>query len=486
MAERPSDLFALVDGADRVIQPASRFGWVVNAMPALVLVAALALAVWLPPGIPLQARAALFAFGTAAILWTLTSLESAYVALGSALFLVLSRAIDQSALLGALKSDVVWLMIGTFVVGRAFEATGLSARLSGLIGHGRTTVGGMTWRLAFGLIPLTFVIPSTSGRAAVLQPLFRTLVAAVGDRRITRALALLIPSVLLVSTISSLVGAGSHLIANDILERLTGERIGFARWVLWGLPFGLCASVATAFVVSRTFLNAGERARPIQLPQTRRRPLSSAEWRAAAITGGMVGLWATEGLHPLGIAVVAVLGGFLLTTPGVGVISWKDGLKAVSWNLVLFMGTALVLGEALISTGAASWLIGRMIDASGLKEGGSDLVALLGLAFVSLTSHLYFASHSARAAALLPPLLYLASSIGLKPVAVMFITTVGANYCLTFPFSSKALLLFQESGGEPTCSASDLLMLSAVMIPVHALMIVGFYYLYWSHVGLSL
>ena len=92
------------------------------------------------------------------------------------------------------------------------------------------------------LLPLTLLIPSTSGRAAVAVPLFRSLSDAAGDARITRALALLMPTVILVATVSTLIGAGSHLVANDLLKQIAGRRISFAQWLLWGLPFGAAAA----------------------------------------------------------------------------------------------------------------------------------------------------------------------------------------------------------------------------------------------------
>jgi di/tricarboxylate transporter len=93
-------------------------------------------------------------------------------------------------------------------------------------------------------------------------------------------------------------------------------------------------------------------------------------------------------------------------------------------------------------------------------------------------------SHAARAAALIPPLLYLAGPIGLDAVAVMFIATVGMNYCLTFPVSSKALIVFHEI--DDGFHRTDLLRLSAILIIVHIVLIVAFYYGYWQWVGLAL
>jgi hypothetical protein len=84
-----------------------------------------------------------------------------------------------------------------------------------------------------------------------------------------------------------------------------------------------------------------------------------------------------------------------------------------------------------------------------------------------------------------PPLLYAAGSLGLNPTAVMFIGTVGMNYCLTFPVSSKALLMFYGLDERPFDSA-DLLRLSAVLLPANAGLIVVFYYGYWQWIGLAL
>ena len=494
MTQTRGSLWDPVDTALRA-PPPQRFRWVPGAIPVVVLISALGLAVMLPETLERPAQLALFAFGAAAILWTLTAINAAYVALGAVLLLALGGAIEQEDLFETLESDVIWLMIGAFILGAAVQTSGLAGRFTGLVAARCRTVGGMMWLVAVMLIPLAFLIPSTSGRAAVSLPLFRSLAEAAADRRVTRALALLIPTVILVSTISSLVGAGSHLIANDLLSEMLDETldddvgeqtgIGFGQWLLYGLPFGVAASLLSAFVIGRMFLDRSERRMLLSVAASRPMPLSAKEVQTLGVAAGMVALWLTERLHGLQIATVSVLGGFILTLPGTGVLAWKEGLKAVSWNLIFFVGAALTLGEALIETGAAPWLINRIFETSGITQGGSTLLTLTALTVISLTSHIYLTSHAARTAALIPPLLYLAGALDVNAVAIMFIATVGIDYCLTFPVSSKALLMYQELDRE-TWVPADLLRLSAVLMPVHALLMIAFYYAYWRHVGLSL
>lgn len=469
--------------------PSRGFAWVAKSAFPLALSVVAAVLVALPGGLSWSARVSLFCFVLAAILWSTTGLNAAFVALTMSLLLVVAGGAKQEALFDALGSDVIWLMIGAFVLGGAVEQSGLAARLTGAVVATRDgkprTFGSICWLLTFLLLPLSFLIPSTSGRGAVVLPLFKSVSAAANNPKVTRALALLIPCIILVSTCSTLVGAGSHLIANDLLDKIAGKRISFLQWAVWGVPFGVVASAITCLAIQLLFVSPQNRAITIKLKAEPRKSLSRDEKYILAVLAAMVLLWLTESRHGFEIATVTVGGALLLTLPHWGVISWKDGLKAVSWNLIVFVGAALVLGRALIDTKVASWIIGLMFDASGLSGGDSRFVILAALAFLSLTTHIYMTSHDARAVALIPALLYLGKSLKLDPVAVTFIATVGLDYCLTFPVSSKALLMFLELE-EETFAPGDLLKLSALLIPVHLALMMGFYYAFWQFVGLKL
>ena len=465
--------------------PKRRFRWVVDAVLPLSLTVIAAIGIALPPSLPTPARLALFAFILAAILWSTTSISADYIALFAMMLLVLAGGSPQEQLFDALASDVIWLMIGAFILGGAVQKTGLAARLTQMVVSRAGTVRSIFWLLTTVLIPMSFLIPSTSGRAAVSIPIFRSLADAADDRRIIRALAILMPTIILVSTIVALVGAGSHLIANDLLNQIAQQRISFTQWAMYGLPFGIAASYASCWVIMRLFLDKGRLDRRLQIPKMKQKPLSRAEWTTLIVVGVMISLWLTESWHGLEIATVSVAGALVLTLPGIGVLKWKEGLKSISWNLIIFVGAALVLGRALIDSGAAQWIIDQVFAITGIANTQSQPLILLLLALISLTSHIYMTSHSARAAALVPALLYLGSSLQLNPVAVLFIGTVGMDYCLTFPVSSKALLMFQELDGE-TYKPSDLLRLSSALLLVHLGLMVIFYYTYWRWVGLRL
>ncbi len=465
--------------------PKRRFSWVVNAIVPLSLCLAAGILILLPDSLPFQARIALWVFAFSIILWSVTKLNTAFVALAALVFLVLAGGAPQKALIDSLASDVIWLMIGAFILSEAIQITGLADRLTALVLKRARTVKGVFWELTFVLIFLTFFIPSTSGRAAVLLPVFKSLSAAA-NKRITKALSLLLPSVILVITISTLIGAGSHLIANNLLQQQTGQSISFLKWIIYGLPFGIAAAIITCQVILWMFLKPELRQQELKIEvKSKHRQFSKAEKKTLIIAATMVVLWTTESLHGIEIAVIAITGAVALMLPKLGVISFKQGVKSVSWELIIFIGAALMLSQALIDSGAAQWIIDHIFIFTGIVTAKSTFLILVLLIVISLTSHLYITSHTARAAALVPGLLFLAHSLHANPVAVLFIGTVGMDYCLTFPVSSKGLLMFQETDKE-NFQPADLLRLSAVMLTIHFILMIIFYFTYWRWTGLQL
>jgi anion transporter len=450
---------------------------------ALLLIASITL--MLPTSLPTQGRLSIFAFLLAGIFWSTTSINAGYIALSSVMLLLLTGGISQEQFFGSLGSDIVWLMIGAFILGGAVKETGLATRLTQMVASKARNVRSLFWMLTSVLIPLSFLIPSTSGRAAVTYPIFRSITNAIDDKQTRRALCLLMPTIILVSTIASLTGAGSHLIAKDLLEEITKQHISFGQWVLYGLPFGAVASYVSCWVIMQMFLDKKRLQHKLKITELQSEPMSINERKTLLVIIVMFSLWLTESWHGLEIATVTVMGALLLTAPRFGVMKWKDAVKAVSWNLIIFVAATHVLGHSLVNSGASKWILEHIFNFSNINSAGSNFIILSVLAIISLTSHIYMTSHTARAAALLPPLLYLAMSLNVNPVAVLFLSTLGMDYCLTFPVSSKALIVYQEMD-EESFRPKDLLRLSSVMITIHFGLIVLFYYTWWHWVGLSL
>jgi solute carrier family 13 (sodium-dependent dicarboxylate transporter), member 2/3/5 len=188
-----------------------------------------------------DALAVLGVTGLALIAWTVLRWDEVTVAVTAALALVALGAIEPKALYTSLGHDLVWLLIGGFVLGVVLRHSGLAERAVIAMTADATSTTGLLHRLTFVIGATAFLIPSTSGRAALLLPVFLALVPSLPSPRHVQAVALLFPTIVLLSAGASLLGAGAHLVAVDFLRRLGLPAPGFGGWLLWAGPLSMLA-----------------------------------------------------------------------------------------------------------------------------------------------------------------------------------------------------------------------------------------------------
>ena len=445
------------------------------------------------PQLDAPARSALIVFGITLGAWVFSRLEETVVALAALLTLALSGVIESTAMLDSLGHSLIGLMLASFIIAAAANATGLSQWLAATVVRRARSVEQLCyWLTAANLVTALF-IPATSARAALMAPVFLALNQRLNEPRVGKVLALVFPTAILLSAAASLTGAGAHLLTADLVAQLGDERLDFLRWLTLGLPFALVSSFGSTWVILRLFLTQSERRQALTLesgwvkgsetvtPEVSR----SKQYYVLGVILTMIGLWATTNLHGLDNSLVSVLGALAVTWPGLGPISLKKGLKTVEWGLLLFMAAALELGESLVRTGAAEWLVSHLFIKLQAWLSGSALLLAGGVAVIGLLSHLVITSRSARAAILIPAVILLALSLDYNPAALAFSAAIASGYCLTFTVSAKPMAMFAQLP-TATYGPADLLRLSGMLLPLHFLLLLLFSWLIWPALGLEL
>ncbi len=449
------------------------------------VVACLSGAALLPGGPGLDGAVVLAVFAAAVAAWVLTDLDDTWVALAAVCLLAVAGVLAPAELFATLGADLVWLLIAAFVLAAGLTRSGLVDRFVAVLPARARSVRGLAHLLAVALVVSSLAVPSTSGRAALAVPVFTALAGVLaGMPRVVRALAVLFPTVVLLSAVSTLIGAGAHLVADQLLQQATGEGIGFVRWLLLGLPLAVVASHLSVEVVLRLFTTREDRRARFALRGLfpPKGPWTLVEKLAAATVGVVLALWCTEPLHGLPPALVGLVGALAMTvrphqvTPGAA-------LKTVPWSLLLFTAATAALGSALVASGAAGWLADAALSP---VRAAPAWVVLLVVVVVSTAAHLAVQSRSARSSVLVPVVIPLALATGLDPAAVVFAATAAAGFCHTLTSSAKPVALFSDLDGVPTYSPRDLLRLSAVLAPLHGALVVAFALLVWPALGLPL
>jgi di/tricarboxylate transporter len=464
----------------------------VRVVLAAALAAALLALLYVPAhGWPLAARHVLALFGLALLAWTLLRWPDTPVALAAMLALPVLGVVEPGAVYAGLGDSLVWLLIGAFVLGAVVQASGLAERWALQAVAGARSTERLLLRLTLVLVATAFVVPSTSGRAALMQPLYVALAQSLQRPRLTLALALLFPSVILLSACASLLGAGAHLVAVDFLRHQGLAAPGFATWMLWMLPVALASSLAAAFFVSRGLLSADERRAPPVLPPVPTAPLTPAQRRVAALVVAAVLAWATSAWHGLEATQVALLAALAATCRPLSGVDLKTALRKVEWNLLLFMAATLVLGQALLDSGAAALLAQALTQALPLQSLPPAAVVAVA-ALIALLSHLVITSRTARALVLLPTVALPLAAAGVNPALLVLVLVVGSGFCQTLVVSAKPVALF--AGTELPAGAAlargeydgALLRLSLALLPVMLLLLLAAALLQWPAMGLPL
>ncbi len=431
-------------------------------------------------------RLALFIFGLAVVGWTLTHISEATVALSAAVALVLAGVVETDRLYSALGHELIWLLLAAFVIATVLRGTTLMQRLALAALRPAHSISGLVYLLTLVIGATAFVIPSTSGRAAVLLPVFLALADALDDQRLVRALALLFPSIILLSACASLTGAGAHVVAMEFIALLPGAKtIGYLDWIKFGLPIALLSSLAAAAIILQLFLTKEERARPPRLPESPAQPVSAYERAVAGAVAATVLLWATSGWHTVGIGMIGLVSALLLTLPRVSGVGLKSALNGVEWELILFLTGTLVIGDALIASGAAGSIAGWLTNAMPQGAIRQPLVAAVFVACVATLTHLVIVSRSARAAVLIPTLALSVAGLGHDAVALIMLTAIGTGFSQTLTVSSKPVAIY-SSLDRPTYGPKDLLTLSLVLQPVFLAILLLTALWWWPQVGLSM
>jgi anion transporter len=446
------------------------------------------IAVLLIDALDYRAKISLFAFLSAMTLWIATKIPAGFVAIALIAFIILMNAAEPDLLYHSLSEKVVWLMIGAFIIGEAVKVSGLAERLTHSILSKSNKKNNLLFGLSSVLFTSAFFIPSTSGRAALSMPIIEQMSQRFSTKE-RSVLAILAPVIILMSTSATLIGAGSHLIGIGLLESTVDQTISYIQWFIWGVPFAIVITLLSVLVIKWTLwpkdgLKEIENVQPEEKIRYKKQ-FNGKEKKTIILISFLIAGWMTESIHGYDIAFITMIGAILIMMPNYGIISWKQGISSVSWNLIIFVAAATALGKVLVDTGIVKWIEKEMLNVLHLFIGAPEWLIVLIILLVTVTSHLYITSHTTRAIVFIPGLLLFSETIGINPSTVVFLSLIGMNYCVTVPVSSKALLLFYEEG-EISFNASHLLKISAILMPLYILAIMLFYFTYWQWTGMHL
>lgn len=482
---------AVADGAvhaapldDAILRIAEAFkdrGFLLKSvLPAMIALFLIALVWTVPQDLSDKGRIVVSVLILAIAGWTMTKIGDTIIAVAAVVTLIAADVIDSDVLYTSLGHELIWLLLAAFVIAAVFRASGLVEPLL-LSGLGTSiSVTRLFYSLTAAIAATALFIPSTSARAALLLPVFLELASRVRSRPIIRALALLFPTIILLSASGSLIGAGAHILAADVLAEKADRSVDYVGWLGLAMPMALLSSFVAATIILHAFLSPPLRRRRLSMTSPSRLPRDGRSYAIIATLVVTVLLWMTEPWHGVGMGVVALAGACVMLKVAGPLLRVKDAFKTVEVELIVFLAVTFTFAEAITKADVDDWLAHYFKSAvPGLFSAGEGWL-MAAVALIALLSHLIITSRTARAAVLIPAIVLPLGELGADMTTLVMVTIVGTGLCQTMSASAKPVAIFSNAP-IATYNSGNLLGLSMLLLPMMFALIMAFALFVWPH-----
>ncbi len=364
-------------------------------------------------------------------------------------------------------NPLIFLFAGGFMIALAMQRWGLHRRLAlnilGLVGEKPVMI------IAGFMVATAFLSMWVSNTATTMMmlPIAMSIIelmaahdkdgAAATD---TFALVLMLSTAYAASIggLGTLIGTPPNAFLAGFLVETYDFEIGFAQWMMVGLPVVLILLPITWYLLTHVVhkVSGGEVVGARELIAAEKRGLrkmsAGERWVAVAATCTALA-WITRplindafpGLHlsDAGIALAAAL--ILFAIPirrgsGEFVLEWATAAK-LPWGILLLLGGGLSLAASIEASGLASWIVDAIGGLAGLHI--LLFVALITAIVVFLTE---LTSNAATTAAFLPVVAALALSLGENPLLLAVPAVLAASCAFMMPVATPPNAIVFGSG----------------------------------------
>ena len=345
----------------------------------------------------------------------------------------------------------MWLIIGAFLIAAAVTKSGLAQRVAYIfmIRYATSYRSLIVLTFVLGFI-LSFLIPHPFPRALLMMSLIAAIIKkAKINPKDAASLGL---SVFVATTATSMILLTGDSTLNIAAVGFSTVSVSWLDWLKYMSVPGLAASLLMLGLFLLLFKQTGPltidrealRAEQKALGPMSRREKITLVWILVAL-----GLWATDFIHHIDPAWVALLVVVGLSLPKVGdVLDAKDITTGVNWPIVFFVVGALAIGTVGKVTGMSDWLASVILPANP-PQNAYVFAGMVG--GVTMLIHMLIGSALACMSIVAPPMVHYASAAGWSPLvpALLVYTAVALHYL--FPFHHVVILLGQgETGGYST------------------------------------
>jgi len=411
------------------------------------------------------------------VVWWLTeAIPIPATALVGAILTVVFGVTTAQEAFAPFADPIIFLFIGSFMLGRAVSDHGLDRRLASSLFAIRAAHGSLA-RIGVAMIGLTLLMSawmSNTATTAMMLPIALGILGATDASRGThhrRAAYSFLLAIAYASSIGGImtpVGSPPNLITIGLLGRLGGVEISFLSWMLVAVPISVAVGGALILVTGRQ-LRVGGALRPATsgfLDKQQAGSWTPGQRNCAIAFGLAVCCWVLPGaialasstespvyrllssrMHESIVAIGAATLLFLLP------VSWKqrtftlgwESAARIDWGTILLFGGGLSLGHLMFTTGLAGHIGQSLVELSGARS----LWAITAMAIVVGMIMTEVASNTAATNMVVPVFISICQASGVSPVPPAIGACLAASMAFMLPISTPPNAIVYGSGLVP-------------------------------------
>nr|WP_297457317.1 SLC13 family permease [uncultured Halomonas sp.] len=378
------------------------------------------------------------------------------------LVLVPAMGIDELESSASNYADpIIFLFLGGFLLGIGMQRWNLHRRIAlkilQFVGHQpRRQIGG--FMIATGFLSMWV---SNTATTIMMLPIGMSVISLLEDkdpdelRRYATALLLAIAYSASIGGIATLIGTPPNALLVGYLADNQDIDIGFAQWMIVGLPVSIVMMFAAWWWLTRKGfdMSSGEgSAELIRDELAKLGAISTAERRIGIIFLLAAVSWMTRplindaGIGWLSDTAVAIAAGLVLfllpsgSRSGGRLLDWDD-VKGLPWGVLLLFGGGLALAEAIQGSGLAEWIANQLAIFGALP-----LLGLIGMVVLIIIFVTELTSNTATAAAFLPLLGALAVSLDVSALLITVPAAIAASCAFMMPVATPPNAIVFSTG----------------------------------------
>ena len=397
------------------------------------------------------------------------------------LLIIMNVATPSQVFSSAWTGSIMWLVIGAYLIAGAVNESGLGQRIAYafIIKFVRSWKG-----IVISIFALTFIlallIPHPWPRAFMIMSVIT--VVAETAKMPKRDLAKLGLAVFAASCPLSGVFYTGDTSLNPLAVQASGQSVNFVSYFIYmGVPM-IIAAILTMFLFLFLFKPSQEvhidvealKQQQAQLGGMTGKEIRTIIWLIIAIA-----LWLTSD-HRVGRWLTLIVA-LMMSLPVVGGILTAKSWEGVPVNVLVFLTSAIAIGNVGGVTGMNNWIAKTLIP-SNLPT-NIYLLAIVITVFAMII-HMFMGSVIAVMGITIPAFVAATAHMGISPLAVSLLVFSVTNLHYILPFHNLAVLVGSDPDTGGGYTQKDVMRLG---IPLTAVVfVVALVEMFWFHlVGLA-